>query len=47
MFMMMNTANSQNLSALLAEDVHAPELRNPRNGALRARGWFAQLFKKA
>lgn len=44
--MMLNTANTLNLSALLAEDVYAPELRNPKNSGMRARGWFARLFKK-
>ena len=49
MYMMMNTPYNQNLSTLLAEDVCAPELRNPKNGAIRAysRGWFANLFKIA
>ena len=31
----------------LAEDVHAPELRNPRHSALRARGWLARLLGRA
>ena len=39
--------NNQNWSVQLAEDVNAPELRNPRHSAIRAQGWFARLFKKA
>ncbi len=42
--MMMN--NTLNLSTLLAEDVYAPELRNPNNGAMQSRGFFARLFGK-
>ncbi len=44
--MMLNAESSLNLSTLLAEDVAAPELRNPRNSAMRARGWFARLFNR-
>ena len=44
---MINTVYNQNLSALLAEDVFAPELRNPYNSAIRGGSWFARLFKKA
>ena len=36
-----NTAMLQ----ILAEDAGAPELRNPRNGGLRAKGLFARLAK--
>lgn len=32
------------ISTLLAEDVNAPELRNPRSGALRSRGLLARLL---
>ncbi len=45
--MMLNAANTLNLGALLAEDVCAPELRNPNTGAIRARGWLARLFGKS
>ncbi len=35
MMYMMNTANFNNLSAILAEDVNAPELRNPKVSGMR------------
>ncbi len=44
---MMNTAYTNSLSSLLAEDVHAPELRNPRYSGMRAKGWMARLLRKS
>ena len=33
------------MSAQMSEDVHAPELRNPENTAIRkGKGWFARLL---
>lgn len=34
------------MSTMLAEDVCAPELRNPNNSAIRALGWLKRLFKR-
>lgn len=34
------------MSTMLAEDVCAPELRNPNHSAIRARGWLARLFRR-
>ena len=31
------------MTRILAEDAATPELRNPRLGGLRAKGWFKQL----
>ena len=36
----------QNMSYLLAEDVNAPELRNPMNSGMRREGWLRRLLKK-
>lgn len=36
---------SNNIAAMLAEDAGAPELRNPRNSAIRASSWLARLFR--
>ena len=34
------------IKAQLSEDVNAPELRNPNNGAMRGgEGWLARLLK--
>lgn len=38
-----NNANV-NLSALLAEDVGAPELRSPKISGIRPLGWLARLL---
>ena len=37
--------NTINIASMLAEDAGAPELRNPRNSAIRARGFIARLFQ--
>lgn len=34
-----------NIASMLAEDAGAPELRNPRNSAIRARGLIVRLFQ--
>ena len=37
--------NDMRMSAQLSEDVHAPELRNPENTAIRkGKGWLARLL---
>ncbi len=48
---MMNWMNNNNvpvmnMAARMAEDVGAPELRNPLAGGMRAKGFFSQLFGK-
>ena len=43
---MMNQYMS-NLSSVLAEDVNAPELRNPMTGGMRKEGWLRRLLQKA
>ena len=37
---------SINMAMVLAEDVAAPELRNPLCGGLRGQGWLRRLLKK-
>ena len=34
------------ISCVLSEDVGAPELRSPEEGAMTAPGWLARLFGK-
>ena len=34
------------MSTLMAEDVGAPELRNPNHSAIRSRSLFSRLFGK-
>ena len=48
---MMNLMNNNNIpvmniAARMAEDVGAPELRNPLAGGMRAKGFFSRLFGK-
>ena len=48
---MMNWMNNNNvpvmnMAARMAEDVGAPELRNPLAGGMRAKVFFSQLFGK-
>ena len=38
------TMNNANMASILAEDVNAPELRNPRYSAIRFSGWLKRLF---
>ena len=40
-------ARTINMSAQLAEDVFAPELRNPRISAIRHEGRLARVLKKS
>lgn len=40
---MNNRMNHTNLASVLAEDVHAPELRNPRHSGMRFGGWLRRL----
>ena len=44
----MNNHNTQemNMSARMAEDAGAPELRNPLTGGMRAKGFLSRLFGK-
>lgn len=42
---MMNN-DMQHLSYMLAEDVNAPELRNPLNSGMRRESWLRRLLKK-
>lgn len=46
MMYLMNTANISNLSAILAEDVTAPELRNPKVSGIykSSKNVFSRLF---
>ena len=43
---MNNNAQVMNMAVLMAEDVGAPELRNPLVSGLRAKGIFSRLFGK-
>ena len=36
--------NQINMASVLAEDVHAPELRNPKNSGMRFGGWLNRLI---
>ena len=49
MMYMMNTATTCNLSTILAEDVGAAELRNPKLYRMKKtrRSLFSRLFKRA
>ena len=40
---MNNWMNQINMASVLAEDVNAPELRNPRNSGMRFGGWLKKL----
>ena len=44
--MMMNSNAFMNISTLLAEDAGAPELRNPLNSGMRARGLLNRLLSR-
>ena len=46
--MMMMTMNNtfMNISTLLAEDAGAPELRNPLNSGMRAKGLLSRFFSR-
>ena len=35
--------NQINMASVLAEDVHAPELRNPKNSGMRVKSWLRRL----
>ena len=48
---MMNWMNNysvqvMDMAAWMAEDVGAPELRNPLTSGMRAKGFFSRLFGK-
>ena len=36
--------NQINMASVLAEDVHAPELRNPKHSGMRFGGWLGRLI---
>ena len=40
---MNNWNNQMNMTCVLAEDVNAPELRNPKNSGMRFGGWLRRL----
>ena len=42
--MMMNNDHIMNIAAMMAEDTGAPELRNPLNSGMRAKGLLDRLF---
>lgn len=45
--MMNMNMNTMMMSSMLAEDVGAPEIRNPRHSGMRpAKGWLARLLRK-
>lgn len=44
MINMMNNEQFMNIAAQLAEDTGAPELRNPLNSGMQAKGWLSRLF---
>ena len=41
---MTNWMNQNSMASVLAEDVNAPELRNPRNSGMRFGGWLGRLI---
>ena len=41
-----NNVQVMNAAAWMAEDVGAPELRNPLTSGMRAKGIFSRLFRK-
>ena len=47
MMNLMNTPYSSNMSAILAEDVCAPELRNPKHSGISSirKGFLDRLFE--
>lgn len=40
---MNNWMNQMSMASVLAEDVNAPELRNPKNSGMRFVGWLKKL----
>jgi len=44
--LMMNNNQFMNIATLLAEDTGAPELRNPLNSGMRAKGLLRRLFAR-
>ena len=40
---MYDRMDTERMASILAEDVNAPELRNPLNGATRFRVWLKKL----
>ena len=36
----------RDMSSYLSEDVGAPELRNPRNSAMRAQSWLGRMLRR-
>ena len=44
MINMMNNEQYMNIAAQLAEDTGAPELRNPLNSGMQAKGWLSRLI---
>ena len=41
-----NNVQVMNISAQMAEDAGAPELRNPLTSGMRAKGSLSRLFRK-
>jgi hypothetical protein len=48
MMMISNTTDNlfTNIASMMAEDSGAPELRNPLNSGMRAKGFFSRLFSR-
>ena len=46
MLMMNHNEQFMNIATLLAEDTGAPELRNPLNSGMRAKGLLHRLFTR-
>ena len=46
MMMNNNPEMFMNIATLMAEDTGAPELRNPLNSGMQAKGWLSRLFGK-
>ena len=44
--MIMNSNPFMNISTVLAEDAGAPELRNPLNSGMRAKGLLSRLLSR-
>ena len=43
---MNNWMNQISMASMLAEDVNAPELRNPKNSGMRVKSWLKKLTGK-
>lgn len=41
---MYNWMNQVDMASILAEDVNAPELRNPKNSGMRFGSWLKRLI---